>query len=279
MAATLTVVIAAKNCASRMEGTILPWKPIANEIIVADQMSTDATGEIAQKLGCRVFRNNPPGENFDLNRKLAMQQARSEWVLYIDTDERPTSELLAEVREFLANAPAPGVIDGVKIPNLFYFLGKSLKHGIYNPRSAEIRMVRQGAWEYPCEHGFHRGVSVPSGKVHRFQHPYKHFNVNSLSEWFIKTNQYTEHDAEKKAAELPQVAKVTMYGAYWDAFKFFVKHYFFRLGFLDGFHGLVSVWYFMLYHLSLKIKVWERINLRGLREERDFLNPIELPKR
>jgi glycosyltransferase involved in cell wall biosynthesis len=276
MPATLSVVIAAKNCADRLEGTVLPWRSIAHEIIVADQMSGDSTPEVAQKLGCRLIRNAPPGGNFDLNRKLAMLQATGDWILYIDTDERPTSELLAEVSAFLANPP-PG-IDGVRVPNIFYFLGKPLKHGIFNPRSAEIRMVRRtGSWDYPCEQGFHRGISVKGG-VTRFKNAYKHFNVNSLSEWFIKTNQYTEHDAVKQVADLGS-QKPKTYGAFFDAGRFFVKHYFIKRGFLDGFRGLVSVFYFMLYHLTLKIKIWERANLRGMKEERDYLKPIEAPKR
>ncbi|MBI3543425.1 MAG: glycosyltransferase family 2 protein [Deltaproteobacteria bacterium] len=278
MSSTLSVVIAARNCADRLEATVHPWRPIAAEIIVADQMSVDATPEIAQKLGCRLFRNDPPGGNFDLNRKLAMQQATSDWVLYIDTDERPTAELLAEVRAFLALPQGPDSPDGVRIPNVFYFLGKPLRHGIYNPRSAEIRMVRKGAWDYPCEAGFHRGLSV-KGRVIRFNSPYKHFNVNSLGEWFIKTNQYTEHDADRKYAELAGRETVATYGAFWRAFRFFLRHYVFKLGFLDGFHGFVAVYYFMLYHLTLDLKLWERVSQRGQREERDFLKPLELPKR
>src|SRR5689334_401724 len=117
MQRTLSVVIAARNCAERLEGTVLPWKPLASEIIVADQMSEDATPQIAQKLGCRLLRNDPPGGNFDLNRKLAMQQATGEWVLYIDTDERPTSELLAEVRDFLNRPKGQPEPDGIRIPN------------------------------------------------------------------------------------------------------------------------------------------------------------------
>lgn len=277
MPATLSVVIAARNCAARLEGTVLPFKPIASEIIVADQMSEDGTDDVAQKLGCRLIRSNPKDGNFDLNRKLAMLQATGDWILYIDTDERPTSELLAEVSAFLANPPSG--IDGVRVPNVFYFLGKPLRYGIFNPRSAEIRMVRRlGQWQYPCEEGFHRGVSV-SGQVARFKHPYKHFNVNSISEWFIKTNQYTEHDADRTHAHHAANTKITTYGAFFEATKFFVKHYFVKRGFLDGFHGLVSVFYFMLYHLTLKIKIWEKSNLKGMKEERDYLKPLEIPKR
>lgn len=273
MSSTLTVVIAAKNCADRLEGTVLPWRPIANEIIVADQMSTDATPQVAQKLGCKLFRNDPPGGNFDLNRKLAMQQARSDWLLYIDTDERPTPELLAEIRQFLAG-PIPEAVDGVRIPNAFYFLGKALRHGIYNPRSAEIRLMRNGKWNYPAEDGFHRGVSV-EGAVERFENCYKHFNVNSLSEWFVKTNQYTEHDAERIAAGMPNDRSVKTYGVFFTGFRFFLKHFFWKRGFLDGYRGFLAVFYFMLYHITLQAKIWEKINQRGLQEERDYLRPIE----
>lgn len=276
--ASLSVVIAARNCADRIEGTVVPWRPIATEIIVADQMSTDHTAEMAVKYGCRLIRNDPKGGNFDLNRKIAMQQATGDWILYIDTDERPTSELVAEVREFIASTPLNSPIEGVRIPNVFYFLGKPLKHGIYNPRSAEIRMVRNGKWLYPCEEGFHRGLSV-GGQVIRFKNHYKHFNVNSMSEWFIKTNQYTEHDAEKFAIEHASVHWIKNYGAIFSAWRFFIKHYFFRWGFLDGFAGFVSVFYFMLYHFTLKVKYWEKVNQRGLLESRDYLKPIELPRR
>jgi len=281
MAETLAVVIAARNCVDRLETTVLPWRAIATEIIVADQLSTDGTPELAQKLGCRLVKNNPKDGNFDLNRKIAMQQAQTDWILYIDTDERPTSELLKEIREFLTHSSQHPGIHGVKIPNMFYFLGKPLQHGIFNPRSAEIRMVRKGAWTYPCEEGFHRGVSV-KGRVHQFKSVYKHFNVNSLGEWFVKTNQYTEHDADVISIEIlagKSKYSVKTYGAFWDAFRFFIRHYIFKRGFLDGFHGLVAVYYFMLYHLTLKIKVWEKVNQIGQMEERDFLKPLEVSKR
>ena len=278
MSQTLSVVIASRNCADRLEGTVLPWRPIATEIIVADQMSTDDTVSVSQKLGCRLIRNDPYRGNFDLNRKMAMLQATGDWILYIDTDERPTPDLLAEIRMFLASRISDSGPEAVRIPNIFYFLGKPLRHGIYNPKAAEIRMVRQGKWTYPCEDGFHRGISV-KGEVIRFVHPYKHFNVNSISEWFIKTNQYTEHDAEKFVIDHSNLKCFKPRGTVAFAINFFIRHYFFRCGFLDGFHGFVSVVYFMFYHFTLRVKYWEKVNQKGLLEERDYLKPLEAPRR
>lgn len=261
--ATLSVIIAAKNCADRIEGTVRPWL-FAFEVIVVDQRSTDGTAEKAAALGARVIRRDPPGGNFDLNRKHGLEQARGEWLLYIDTDERPTPELLEELRAFLTAPPA--LVSGVKIPNEFYFLGGALRHGIFNARSAEVRLFKQGAWHYPCEDGYHRGVSVTEGQVARFKHPYKHFNVNGLSEWFLKTNQYTELDASP--------AKTRTWGALLDFTRFFLRHYFWKRGFLDGWRGFLACWYFGMYHFTLSAKSWERAQLEHAQLERDYLAPL-----
>lgn len=269
----LSIVIAAKNCADRIAGTVKPWQGVASEVIVVDQFSSDGTADRARELGCRVIESEPAGGNFDLNRKKGMLEARSEWILYIDTDERPTPELLSEVRDFIAS-PASAEFAGAKIPNEFYFLGKPLKHGLYSKSSAEVRLVRKGKWDYPCEDGFHRGVSA-QGKVHRFQNAYRHFNVNTLSEWFVKTNQYTEHDAVKTWPS----AKIRTFSAFYRAGAFFFRHYFWKLGFLDGFHGLVSIFYFMLYHLTLDVKKWEKKVLASKTLESDYLEPIKTGQR
>lgn len=266
MKQTLSVVIAAKNCEDRIQGTISPWIGLASEVIVVDQNSSDKTAAIAKETGASVFLNEPPQGNFDMNRKFGLQKANSEWILYIDTDERPTNDLLFEIKNFLESDESKNY-DGVKIPNYFYFLGKQLKYGLYNPKSAEVRMFRNGKWDYPCEKGYHHSVSV-KGKVHTLQNGYKHFNVNALSEWFVKTNQYTEHDAEQK---LKNGANPSAIRAIFKAKKFFVKYYFFKLGFLDGMQGFLSVFYFMLYHFTLDMKILEKKFLNTKTEGQDYL--------
>lgn len=276
---TLALVMPVRNCESRIRGSILPWRSLAQEIIIVDQFSADRTAEIAAELGCHVIQNEPPRGNFNINRKIGMEAATTDWILYLDSDERPTDELLDEIRDFLSTSVSKQEIAGVRIPNEFYFLGKPLRYGIYRKSGAEIRMMRKGRWDYPAEKGIHYGVSVV-GEVVRFKNSYRHFNVNTLSEWFIKTNQYTEHDSVTDLAALrKQDQTPRTYGAFWDAFRFFVRHYFIKLGFLDGFRGLVAVFYFMLYHLTQKIKIWEKYEQQQMKEEVDYIKPIEIPFR
>jgi glycosyltransferase involved in cell wall biosynthesis len=269
----LSVVIATKNCEKRIQSTILPWKSLAHEIIVVDQFSTDNTAKLAQELGCIVLKNNPPDNNFDINRKLGFLKSTGDWILYIDTDERPTQELISEIKNFLSGHEAD-IYCGVKIPNEFYFLGKKIKYGIYNKNHSEIRLFRKNAWVYEPEKGFHHGVHV-TGDIKKFKSHYKHFNVNSIAEWFIKTNQYTELDSLKQFKNF----KFSLFKAIFTSWRFFIKHYFFKFGFLDGVHGFLCVYYFMLYHFTLKAKIFEKQYLAGAKLEEDYLEPLELKLR
>lgn len=260
---SLSVIIAAKNSSQRIEDTIKPWL-WAQEIIVADHGSTDDTVAIAKDMGARVYIHPEPLENFDLLRKKAMLTAKSDWILYIDTDERPSADLIKEIQKFLETPPAG--VSGVRIPNRFIFLGKALTRGIYNKRHSEIRIVARDRWHYPCEDGFHRGLSVTSGAVVRFKHHYDHFNVNGLSEWFIKTNQYTELDAKAERAKT--------WTAFFQFIRFFIKHYFIKLGFVDGWHGFLSCFYFGMYHFTLSSKCWEKAFLASKIVNKDYLSPL-----
>ena len=269
----ISLIVAAKNCEDRIEGTLSPFASLVSEMIVVDDESTDRTAEKAKALGAKVWVQKAPDGNFDRNRKAGMELASAPWILYFDTDERPTRELLNELEQFFENPSAHEGIDGVRIPNAFYFLGTELKHGIYNPNSAEIRLFRKGAFEYPCEAGFHRGILI-KGKVVSFQHAYRHFNVNTLSEWFIKTNQYTEVDAAQ-SSEMPKTAKAIV----WRACRFFFRHYVIKQGFRDGVPGFLSVFYFTLYHFTLQFKIWEKHALQSKALEAEYLHPISIPKR
>ncbi len=272
----LTLVVAAKNCEDRIIGTLEPWRGLVSEMIVVDQLSRDETVLRAKELGAVVFSREAPNGNFDLNRKFGIEQAKNPWILYLDTDERPTQELKSELARFFSIGEQSEKVQGARIPNEFYFLGKKLRYGIFNPRSAEIRLFKKDSYSYDCEQGFHRGVEV-KGKVIRFEHAYRHFNVNSLSEWFMKTNQYTEVDAIEavKSKSKPRSTLAILF----RFIRFFLKHYFVRRGFLDGIHGFLSVTYFGLYHFTLDFKKWEKSYLSGCELETEYLKPISIPER
>jgi glycosyltransferase involved in cell wall biosynthesis len=93
---TLSVVIIARNEAARIERCIasVRW---ADEVVVLDGGSTDATVELARALGARVeVATDWPGFGAQKNRALAL--ATGDWILSLDADEWVDENLASAIR-------------------------------------------------------------------------------------------------------------------------------------------------------------------------------------
>src|SRR5215204_333140 len=100
----LTVIIPCRDEQRNMAACIESVQGLADEIIVADNGSTDGTLAIARRMGCRVIQREFIGyANF---KNWAIPQASNKWVLILDADERVTPPLATEIRELLSSGPA-----------------------------------------------------------------------------------------------------------------------------------------------------------------------------
>jgi len=79
-----------------------------DEIVVVDGCSTDSTVEVAEKFGAKVYRRRPWGYP-DPDRMFAVRKCRSEWVLYLDTDELPSRSLMKDLSWIISEAEAGNV--------------------------------------------------------------------------------------------------------------------------------------------------------------------------
>ncbi|KKU80346.1 MAG: Glycosyltransferases involved in cell wall biogenesis [Candidatus Amesbacteria bacterium GW2011_GWA2_47_70] len=89
----LSVVLATRNEEANLTRCLEAVKSIANEIIIADEQSTDKTVGIAKKFGAKVI-SVPHQENFHITKNIAIDAARGDWILQLDADEverRPIS--------------------------------------------------------------------------------------------------------------------------------------------------------------------------------------------
>jgi len=118
----------------------------ADEIVIADMVSTDATRSIAEGLGARVVEV-PMAKNVDEVRNEAMRSCTGDWLLVVDADERVSAGLAARVRE-IVQAPAA---DAYWVPRKNYFLDTWMRHSL---------------WPDPQMRFFRRGVASWSGVVH-----------------------------------------------------------------------------------------------------------------
>jgi glycosyltransferase involved in cell wall biosynthesis len=121
----LTVLIPCKNESHNIRDCIESVRSIADEILVADSLSTDDTLEIVRNSGgCRIIeREFIDYANF---KNWAIPQATHPWVLIVDADERVTPELAVEIREILAKAPPS--LDAYRMRRDNFFLGQQIRH-------------------------------------------------------------------------------------------------------------------------------------------------------
>ncbi|WP_128547858.1 glycosyltransferase family 2 protein [Larkinella soli] len=225
----LSVVIITLNAERTLAKSLASVADWADEIILVDSGSTDATLSIARKFECRVYHREFDG--FGTQKQYAVEQATHDWVLVLDADEIVSKPLALEIRELFTKGTP--IMDGYALPRNLVFLGRVLRYSGQH-RQPILRLFdrRQGCIS-PTR--VHESVQV-AGPVGRFSAPLIHDSYGSLHEYVVKMNQYTTLSAGEMAARQKK-ANLPLQGL---RFLFtFLKIYIFRRGVLDGYPGFV----------------------------------------
>jgi glycosyltransferase involved in cell wall biosynthesis len=203
----------------------------ADEIVVVDSGSDDATRDVARQHGARVVEE--PWRGFGPQKRFAVSLARNHWVLCVDADE----EITPPLAEAIANVLAEPRHIGYRMSRANRFMGRYLRHGEGFPDwSLRLFDRRHAQWS---DDAVHEKV-VATGPVARLpeQAMLMHHSAESLATYLDKQNRYTslQADALFRAGERANVWRLLMSPALR-----FVKFYVIRLGFLDGLAGLVHI--------------------------------------
>lgn len=241
----LTVVIAARNEANNIAACIdsVRW---ANEIIVAEQGSTDDTARIARDAGAIVLRE--PAATIGMQRNIAIARATHGWILVVDADERGTPELRDEIARVLL-IEAPDAYDAYRVPRRNWFLGREIKHGGWN-RDRPVRLFRSSLTYNDSRVHEHVVTTRTPGTLTQ---ALAHYPYPSLSHYFEKFDRYSEWWAAQRAARGQRAHARDM------LFRppgRFVKMYVLQLGFLDGMHGLVLAALASASVLAKYVRLW-----------------------
>ncbi|MCM2340603.1 glycosyltransferase family 2 protein [Rhodoferax sp.] len=224
----ISVYIIAYNEAEKVTATIesARW---ADEIVLIDSWSTDGTPEIASKLGARVIQVDFKG--FGDLRNQAIAACSHDWIFSLDADERCTPEVENEIR---AITQTPSALDAYWVPRRNFFMGRWIKHSGWYPNYRQPQLFRKDRMRYdlkPVHEGFVLDSEKPVGHLKNaiWQFPFK-----NMSEVMHKANRYSSLGAEKIKHKKISMGTALSHGT-WS----FVKHYVFKLGFLDGWAGFV----------------------------------------
>lgn len=224
---TLSVIVITRNEEADIEACLQSVAGLANEIVLVDSGSTDATLKIAERFTKKIFHNDWPG--YGPQKQFALNKASGPWVLNLDADERVTPELKKEIQALLLR-DGDGK-NGFDIPFHHYFLGQRLRFGGVQGET-HLRLFRKNGSSYG-ESRIHEGISVLK-PIGRCRNAIDHFSYRDLAEYEKKREEYTTLIAQQKFA---QGARYRFWHAFRLPLEFFIR-YILRLGFLDGAAGL-----------------------------------------
>ncbi len=227
---TLSVIIAAKNEAHHIADCVRS-AGFADEILVLDSGSTDATAALAAEQGARVVSTDWPGYGPQQQRGIDM--ARCDWVLSLDADERIPERLQAEIRTAIAS----GAADGYRLPRLSSFCGQFIQHSGWRP-DYTLRLVRREKAGFTT-HLLHAHMTV-DGTRRDLRESLVHYSYQDLDDVLEKLNRYSAVGARDMHA---RGRKASLGGAIVHGLWAFVRTYLVRQGFRDGRAGFLIAVY------------------------------------
>jgi len=248
------------------------------EVYVVDSNSTDSTTEIARSHGAKEIQFHYQG-GWPKKRQWAMDNLplAHDWIFLIDADEALTPELEQEIRQAILNPK----INGYYIALQMFFLGRALRYS--GASFYKLSLFRRGKGQFECrlkdqntsmcDMEVHEHVIV-EGETARLRNSLLHHNVESLSRYIQKHEEYSNWEAqvwmqgEVGTADLPPAffgsqaqrrrwlrkKLFTLPGS--PVFFFFYK-YLLCLGFLDGVPGLIYCMYQGIQFFHIKAKIYE----------------------
>ncbi|MHB0754994.1 glycosyltransferase family 2 protein [Polaribacter sp. M15] len=222
----ITAIIPTLNEEIHIEAAIKSVN-FADEIIVIDSYSTDKTVVLAEKHNVKIIKRK--FDDFSSQKNFAIDQAKHPWIYILDADERVTPEV---EKEILKAVQKPKGKVGFYVRRSFYFAGKKIKYSGWQ-RDKVVRLFLKAHCRY---RGIVHETIKANGELGFFNNKIDHFGYRNYNHFIDKINHY----AFLKSIDLHKQGKRA--GLYHILVKpparFFI-HYFIRLGFLDGFAGII----------------------------------------
>lgn len=238
----LTAIILTRNEAAHIEACIvsLGW---ANRVVVFDSFSTDNTNTLAKKYGAEVWQN--PFENYAQQRNAALATIQTDWVFFVDADERGTLKLAAEIADVITHNSEMGWY----VPRHNYIFGKLTLGAGWFP-DYQLRLFRHGRVHY--ERPVHE-IAVVDGTIGHLQNPLIHYNYRDVAQFHQKQRKYVQYDAGILHAQ-------GLHPQFYTPYTQCLRHFWWRFvtlqGYRDGFHGLRLSTYMAYYE-------WSKYHLLG----------------
>lgn len=228
---TLSVAMIVKNESQDLAQCLETVKDWVDEIVILDSGSSDNTKEIALSYGAKFYENTD-WQGFGKQRQLAQQYVTSDYVLWLDADERVTLELKQSIQQAVSSNEKNTVYQIGRLSEVF---GRQIRHSGWYPDYV-VRLYRTDFAKYGDEL-VHEKVHYPKeAKVVKLKGDLLHFTYKDIHHYLVKSASYAKAWAEQKARA---GKKATLFQGVTHGIGCFIKMYLLKAGFLDGKQGFL----------------------------------------
>lgn len=226
----LSAVVMTYNAADRIEPCLASLE-LADEVVVYDGGSTDSTRRVAEAHGARVVEA-PDWRGFGIQRQRAQAAARGEWILMIDSDERLTPELAAEIRGALRDGDSG---KAYALPRLTWVFGRYIRHGGWWPDFV-VRLYHRDRGRYDDALVHERVHLTGNTRIVKLSGPLLHHTYRDVHDYLVKSAGYAAAWAEERERA---GRRGSLTAGLAHALVCFLRMYALRAGFLDGRAGFL----------------------------------------
>ena len=232
MATPITVLIPCKDEMPNIEACIASFKDVADEILVADSGSTDGTLELLRRRGdVRIIERDYRCWS-DFNN-WAIPQAKHEWVLLVDADERVSPELAEDIRRLKSTELATTSFDAFSMVRRNYFHAQAVRSWGRHSDSVKRLFRRSCRW---AKRRTHSTLEVSDSKTEFLKTAFDHHTFRTMKHFLDKQQRYGQWNAEEL---WDRGQRATAWHLVCRPVIRFMRDYFMRGGFLDGKVGLI----------------------------------------
>lgn len=226
----ISVCVIAGAEANRIERclrSVVDW--VSEVVVLVNDDVQDGTVEIAEGLGATVFTE--PWKGHVSQKNSAAGKAKQEWVFGLDADEVVSAELRAEITALFADGAVED-FDAFSVPRVTFYCGRWIRHGDWYP-DRKTRLWKRGTacWGGKDPHD----KLMHAGPVCKLRADLEHYSMTDLDHHVRKALAYAGIFARQYPPDAPRIGLVGL----WMRPKWrFIRSFFIRFGFLDGWQGL-----------------------------------------
>ena len=230
MSVSISVTIITKNEENNLPRTLqsVDW---ADEVLVVDSGSQDATVSLAQQHGARVLQNT--FEGYGQQKNFAQNAARHDWILNLDADEVVSEELREQIQKLLPLLPKSNGPKAYSFPRKTFYLNRWIRYGGWYPNLVTRFYNRQYCkWSEPQ---LHERLQV-QGQTQTLSTPVHHYTFKNVEDQITTNLNYARRGAQDL---IRKEVRPSLFKLWFKPFWKFLDSYFFKKGILDGIRGFI----------------------------------------